>query len=255
MLDHFHIRGFRGYSETHLPIATRTAIIGGNGSGKTHILEAIHLASCGSIHYIQAPRYEDALFEMIYTHDIGPKSYSRERREKKDIFSIQGAKVTGIKYQENLPFRSVFISPFDMNLFYFAPGFRRDFVDSILERSFAQFRKTRRDYEMILRQRNALLKKIREGEAKKTDLTYWNKVFIEQAEVYHLYRMRWHTFVMRHLENITHLLGKYEILYVLESKIEEQEKKPENTSDRATLIGSYLDENLERDILTGHTHI
>lgn len=61
-----------------------------------------------------------------------------------------------------LPWRTVYISPFDMNLLYFAPSMRRDAMDTILARVYEQFGSVRRDYDMIMRQRNALLKKIRE---------------------------------------------------------------------------------------------
>ena len=53
-----------------------------------------------------------------------------------------------------------------MNLLYFAPGVRRDYIDSILSRTYTQFPKVKREYDLTMRQRNALLKKIREGEAK-----------------------------------------------------------------------------------------
>ena len=94
---------------------------------------------------------------------------------------IQGKKVSGVKYREELPFRSVLVSPFDMNLLYFAPSWRRDYMDSVLSRIFAQFSKVRRDYDITMRERNALLKKIREGEAKREDLDYWDKSFCEKA--------------------------------------------------------------------------
>ena len=79
-----------------------------------------------------------------------------------------------MKYREELPYRTVFVSPFDMNLFYFAPSLRRDYIDSILARTFAQFSSVKRDYDESMRQRNALLKKIRDGEAKREDLSYWD---------------------------------------------------------------------------------
>ncbi len=89
-----------------------------------------------------------------------------------------------------------------MNLFYFAPSIRRDLLDDILERAFGQFRSVRKDYENIVRQRNAVLRKIREGEATRKDLIYWNKVFAEKAQIYHLYRMKWIQFLELHITKI-----------------------------------------------------
>ncbi len=71
-----------------------------------------------------------------------------------------------------------------MNLLYFAPSIRRDYIDLILARSYEQFSKVRRDYELVMRQRNALLKKIRDGFAKKEDLDFWDQKFAECADMY-----------------------------------------------------------------------
>ena len=45
VLSSLSIRGFRGYSEASFALSHETAIIGASGSGKTHILEAVHIAS------------------------------------------------------------------------------------------------------------------------------------------------------------------------------------------------------------------
>lgn len=159
-----------------------------------------------------------------------------------------------MKYLENLPYRTVFVSPFDMNLFYFAPSIRRDLLDDILERAFGQFRSVRRDYENIVRQRNAVLRKIREGEATKKDLTYWNKVFAEKAHIYHLYRMKWVTFLENHIDIIQQLLPKYHIEHRYTSRIIEQVRAYDEP-DIEKMILLFLEDNIERDIQSGHTHI
>ena len=83
-----------------------------------------------------------------------------------------------------LPWRTVHISPFDMNLLYFAPAMRRDYVDLILSRTYAQFLGVKRDYDLAMRQRNAMLKSIRDGLSKREDLDYWDQKFAEIAESY-----------------------------------------------------------------------
>lgn len=205
------------------------------------------------MHYIQAPRYEDSAFEIGYQEEAGIKTYSRERKEKKDIYKIQGKAISGAKYNANIPYRTVFVSPFDMNLFYFAPSIRRDMLDSILERAFGQFRSVRREYENIVRQRNALLKKIREGEAERSNLSYWNALFVEKAHIYHLYRMKWRDFVDEYIEYIQSYLPKYSITHTYTCKIEEKCREYGLSVEES--LTRYLDENRERDIITGHTHI
>ena len=103
--------------------------------------------------------------------------------------------MTKTKYQSSLPFRTVFVSPFDMNILYFAPSMRRDYIDSLLDRSYEQFRRVRRDYETTMRQRNALLKNVRDGKAEERDLDFWDKKFASLAETYLLYRKKYIAFV------------------------------------------------------------
>ena len=83
-----------------------------------------------------------------------------------------------------LPWRTVHISPFDMNLLYFAPAIRRDYIDLILSRTYAQFSGIKREYEMVMRQRNALLKSIRDGLSDRDALEYWDIKFAELAQSY-----------------------------------------------------------------------
>ncbi len=249
MLSSLFIRGFRGYGESGFSLSEDTAIIGTNGSGKTHILEALHIVSGGHLSYIQAPREREKVisFEIIHKSNIGNKSYSLTRHEGKDVYMIQGKKVTGVKYREELPYRTVFVSPFDMNLFYFAPSMRRDYIDSILARTFAQFSKVKRDYDESMRQRNALLKKIREGEAKRTDLPYWDRIFRGNAELYTLYRKKWGNFIEEHMDTIHSFLSKYNLSFHYTGSIA--------AHGGTEVLMEYLEENRERDILSGHTHI
>lgn len=98
-------------------------------------------------------------------------------------------------------------------------------LDSILERTFGQFRKVRREYEAIMRQRNALLKQIREGEAQRSDLQYWNKTFATTTILYHMYRMKWVEFLREELNILERFLPKYQFEYVYSSKLIEQSRE------------------------------
>ncbi len=140
------------------------------------------------------------------------------------------------------------VSPFDMNLLYFAPKERREYIDSILERVFEQFRTVRREYDGIMRQRNALLKNIRDALAERKDLDFWDKQFSEKAYVYALYRKKWYNFLLEQIDIFSFFLGKYTLSCKYESRYFHED-------DIEKSIYNYLIENRERDILTGHTHI
>jgi AAA15 family ATPase/GTPase len=89
MLSSLHISAFRGMPDTRIDITPLTAVIGSNGSGKTHILEAIHTASGGNLHYFHAPRDDSYTIELTDMSDIGPKTYSMIRSLGKDEYRIQ----------------------------------------------------------------------------------------------------------------------------------------------------------------------
>lgn len=71
-----------------------------------------------------------------------------------------------------------------MNLLYFAPSMRRDAMDITLARAYEQFSKVKKDYELVMRQRNTLLKKIRDGEAHGDELDFWDDKFAVLADTY-----------------------------------------------------------------------
>ena len=99
---------------------------------------------------------------------------------------------------------------------------RRDYIDSILTRTFAQFGRAKRDYNEIMRQRNALLKKIREGEADRKNLDAWDNMFVEKAILYHTYRKQWCQWITEHREDIKGFLPKYQISFSYTSSIDEK---------------------------------
>ncbi len=253
------MKNFRSCPDWKFSFGKKTYIMGENGSGKTHILDAIHLLSGSSLVYADAHIESWTFFEGIFEKETLWKKYSFFHDEKRAYHNIQWEKVTKPKYLRAIPFRTVFVSPFDMNLLYFAPNIRREYIDNILERSHEQFSKVRRNYDTVMRQRNTLLKKIREWEAEREDLDFWDKKFAECADIYLLYRKKYVSFIEDNLPTIQSSLQKYTLSFKYESTIEQKEtieKTPEDSKNSyQSLVNRYLQENRERDIQSGHTHI
>ena len=130
-----------------------------------------------------------------------------------------------------------------MNLLYFAPGMRREYIDSILARTYEQFHVVERNYENTLRQRNALLKKIKEGISKKEELSFWDAKFAECADIYGLYREKYRDFVQASLAGLPQFFGKYTLSFEYRSSWIDKDERQEYIID-------YLKENQERDIIT-----
>lgn len=130
---------------------------------------------------------------------------------------------------------------------YLSPSLRREYMDSLLERSFAQFGATKRQYEAVLRQRNALLKSLRENGGSHHDLDFWDEKFASLAEIYLLYRERYIMAVMERITEVTRYFPDYTLEFQYVTKVERADPK--------TFILEYLREKRERDILAGHTYI
>jgi DNA replication and repair protein RecF len=248
MLSNISITSFRGIDTLSLSLGKRTYIMGANGSWKTHVLDAIHMLAGSRPLYGDINLEPGTQFEGIFCETDLLKNYRMFRDETREYFVIQGAKNTKPKYMKTLPWRTVHISPFDMNLLYFAPSMRRDYIDLILARTHEQFTKVRREYDLVMRQRNALLKKIREGIAKREDLDFWDQKFAECADIYGLYRSRYISYVEKTMLDFPDFFGKYALSFFYDSTWI-------NEANRTTFIIEYLQNNRERDILTWHTHI
>ncbi len=128
-----------------------------------------------------------------------------------------------------LPWRTVHISPFDMNLLYFAPAMRRDYIDLILSRTYSQFPRVKRDYDLAMRQRNAMLKNIRDGFSKREDLDFWDQKFAEIAESYGLYRTRYLTYVRESMSRFPTFFAKYAPEFHYESSVDAARRKMQDT--------------------------
>jgi recombinational DNA repair ATPase RecF len=76
----------------------------------------------------------------------------------------------------------------------------------------------------------------------------WDKLFIERAANYYLYRKNLVEFIQENTESINLFLQeKYSLVikYITKVDLDDMEKS----------MLSYLKENRERDITTGHTYI
>lgn len=136
----------------------------------------------------------------------------------------------------------------EINILYLGPGLRRDFLDEAILIAHPEFAKIKREYNLALKNRNSLLKQIREGIATRETLNLWDSLFIERAKIYYMYRKKLIDFIQVHLSSVEKLLEeKYILTFQYMTKID---------FERIELsMLQYLRENRERDIITGHTYI
>ncbi len=169
--------------------------------------------------------------------------------EKKAVsFAIQGENVSRSAYLSKLPVRAMLFSPIEMNVLYLGPSLRRDFLDEPVSLAFPEFAKVKKDYSAALKNRNALLKKISEGEAKAADLSVWDPLFTAKAAEYFRHRMRFVDYVRSRSDDISSLLdGKYRVRFDYQTKTDE--------ADIEGSVAAYLAKNRDRDVVLGHTYV
>ncbi|PID84421.1 hypothetical protein CSB09_01270 [Candidatus Gracilibacteria bacterium] len=243
------LHNFYGVDDWSADISENTHCIGSNGSGKTHILNALHLALGGKVLYGKNKLLPGTKITFTVQDANGMEMVYLFGNDGKKEYTMRGETIyTKPKYLQNLPIRSVFISPFDMNMLYFAPQIRRDYLDNVCARAYPNFIKVQRDFERTMRQRNALLKNIREGQSAFNDLDFWDSKFAEIAYLYGQYRIKFIDFITSIMPEFPQFFGKYVIQINYAGDWIYQE-------DPVGYIKTYLKNKRQRDILSGHTHI
>ncbi len=89
MLDSFHIKNFRGCPDWELSFGEKTYIMGPNGSGKTHVLEGIHILAGGGLIYNDTLLADETFFGGNWKTDDLTKIYTTYREGKSDRCTIQ----------------------------------------------------------------------------------------------------------------------------------------------------------------------
>jgi DNA replication and repair protein RecF len=72
-------------------------------------------------------------------------------------------------------------SPTDMELLSGSPSGRRRYLDMVISQTDREYRRSLISYEKGVRQRNRLLERIREGEADRSQLYFWDRLLIKNG--------------------------------------------------------------------------
>ena len=167
-LKKLHLRSFRNYIDRQVEFtAQKTILVGNNAQGKSNLLEAVELLASLKSHRTSRDRelvldtatagQIEAVVERIHsTNDLSI------------IFRKQGRRTVAVN-RENLRrqldflgvLNAVQFSSLDLDLVRGAPDTRRTWLDGLLIQLEPIYSSILQKYNHVLRQRNALLKKIR----------------------------------------------------------------------------------------------
>lgn len=199
MVQKLLLSDFRNFEEKLIEFSTDiTAIVGPNASGKTNILEAVNYLSSGKSFKATVEQEvirqgaeiarikgrvssgdEPQVLEIVITAgqiSVGEGKKSKSPR-KRLLVNKQGKRMRDFAGR----FSSVLFSPLDMDLVISSPSKRRKFLDNVLLQADHEYARSLRAYEKGLRQRNKLLGRIVEGQAKRSELTYWDMLLIKNG--------------------------------------------------------------------------
>ena len=171
-LKSLHLQNFRNYLDQQVEFgAAKTILVGNNAQGKSNLLEAVELLSTLRSHRTSRDRdliREGAAIAQVSGHlerEMGESDLRLTLRNS----SRRVVALNGEPLRRHLDFLGVLnvvqFSSLDLDLVRGSPEHRRSWIDGLLVQLEPIYASILQQYNQILRQRNALLKRNLEPEA------------------------------------------------------------------------------------------
>lgn len=203
-IDHLSLTNFRNYArlELSLPSGCPVLLYGDNAQGKTSVLEAIYYLATSTSPYTTSDR------QLIHWRTEGdPIPYARLSAElggnksgaydKLDITLMLDMSSGSPRFKKSVKHNSVekrvmdvigllnvvLFLPQDLSLVEGSPADRRRFMNTTLQQVDRNYFLALHEYERVLPQRNALLKRINEKRAGAVELEYWDEQLAQNGAV------------------------------------------------------------------------
>jgi len=196
VLTSVNLKNFRIHKKAEIKFSPRlNYIVGGNGQGKTSILESIYYLcttkNSNSKSDGDSVSFNENEFEINGTFKDSSDSQVRIfylLSDNKKNYFLNGKPIT--KSADVIgKFPVVILAPSDHAITQGAPGERRKFVDSVISQASETYLKNLLDYNKTLRQRSSLLSQLKESKSRNLldELDAWSsKLIISGKEIiYH----------------------------------------------------------------------
>lgn len=218
-IEHLSLTNFRNYARLELRLPTNAPVVlhGANAQGKTSLLEAIYYLATAKSPYTASDRQlihwrveDDPLPFARISGEIGSKKHPPARLEMtlmiertpdggsrlRKVIKINGVekRVMDIVGLINV----VLFLPQDLTLIEGSPSDRRRFVDDTLGQVESGYLEAVDEYERILPQRNALLRRISERRGSPRELEFWDEKLVRAGSIIITERQRF----LRDLETL-----------------------------------------------------
>jgi DNA replication and repair protein RecF len=195
-VSRLELEDFRNYGHETVELAAGlNLVIGPNAQGKTNLLEAVY-----SLSGLGSPRSPDsalvregaerALLHARVTRGSRTVDVDLELRPGRGTRAlVNKTRVSGIKALGELTV-SVFFGPDELSLVKGSPDGRRRFLDDLIVKMRPAQDATRREWERVLKQRNALLKSLGRGRGPEETLEVWDDAFCRAGAALGAARLR-----------------------------------------------------------------
>ena len=180
------LRNFRNYSDVALEFPEAiNLIVGDNAQGKTNLLEAIYFLSTAKSHRTHLDDelirhgteglYVKGHFESRLSATVVEISNTVAGKKRVNINGKLQTKSSHLIGHANV----VIFSPESLALVKGSPEYRRRFLDILISQINPTYLRHLQDYRRVLKQRNELLRQIREDSASIELLASWDEQLVE----------------------------------------------------------------------------
>ena len=188
ILSSVQLKNFRSHKNTALNFSEKlNYIVGGNGQGKTSILESIYYLcttkSSSSKPDSEAVRFNEKEFEIIgsfknLTENIIRIFFSLNESKK---YYFLNSKIIPRSAEIIGKFPVVLLTPADHSITQGSPSERRKFVDSVISQASETYLNILLDYNRTLRQRSSLLYQLKENRSRSLleELDAWTQKLLQ----------------------------------------------------------------------------
>ena len=247
-LQKISLQNFRSYKKSEFSFEETTLIVGPNTSGKSNLIEAIYLLSCG-----KSFRTDKDTQMLKFTEEVG-RVKAQIVTDELEVLITNGQVNGGSQYKKFLvngvakrrvdfagKLLTVLFSPQDLEIIIESPSLRRNFLDEVLEQVDRNYRVALISYTKALRQRNALLELAKEtGHRNEKQFEYWDNLVIENGSVITAKREELINFLNSSTKDIFDLVVEYDKSTISKQRLLQYER--EEMAAGVTLVGPHRDD-------------
>ncbi|GIL08508.1 MAG: DNA replication and repair protein RecF [Chloroflexota bacterium] len=203
-LQYLSLTNFRNYARLELNLTPGTTLVyGANAQGKTNLLEALYYLATARSPYTTSDRQlihwraaDDPIPFARLAAEVHGRRHSAPQRIEITLM-LERAPDGGQRFKKAIRLNGadkrvmdmvgvlsvVLFLPRDLALVEGAPAERRRFMDETLSQVDRDYLEALTNYEKVLPQRNALLRRLNEGHGSPRELDYWDAQLVRSGSV------------------------------------------------------------------------